>query len=107
MVVPLYVQLANVIPAMKVQIQNLKSNAEKWSTYEETEKDKQVYIKLAGDMEQIKEEQEDAHEETSQNLSKANDDESQDLSKVNEDESQDFSKTDKAPEDFQSLSGDE
>jgi hypothetical protein len=47
------------MPALKVCVQNLKSNAERWSKYEETETDKQVYIKLAGNMEQINEEQED------------------------------------------------
>ena len=44
---------------MKTCVSNLKSNAEKWSTYEETENDKRVYLKPGEqpkDMEQIKEE---------------------------------------------------
>lgn len=44
-VMPLFTQLAHVMPELGDAITQLKSNLNAWKTYEETEEDKKVYAK--------------------------------------------------------------
>ena len=42
---PIFTALSNVMPDLQDLVSNMKQNSKEWKTYEETEKDKEVYKK--------------------------------------------------------------
>ena len=62
-VLPLYSQVVNFLPVVKECIDQIKSNAKTWETYEETEADKLVYVKKDTNADIVKVDQVDEEDE--------------------------------------------
>lgn len=43
--IPLWSALADIMPSLKDHVEAAKDNSIKWTNYEESEEDKQVYVK--------------------------------------------------------------